>query len=310
MARDIFATVAEMKTVRSISGNCSEDDFGPGGAYNICRARGDNGGGLVTDMAVNFGNGTNDTGPGPNSANGFTGVEYLKSRVIDTFRTGARCSGQIRVPNNPATGTPAAGMKTYNRTGAKNTPAVNVQFANVGNPLELLSHTVSGGGACANDVVAMIHQRCREILPTATRANVEDLLRSQDLPPGATLFIYLPVGSSTLSMQPSLPRTHAAGQDPFTLAAEGTHPNVPPGGCKATPDNNILNYSVNSTQGNGGNPKGDMNIHDRPYTRFSGDNIVSTDIVEWKPSCGARNFLGELSFRNETTGGGEFCKPN
>lgn len=305
-----FATVAEMKTVRSIGGKCDEDEFGAEGGYHPCRARDDGGEGYVTDMAVNFSRGNTDNGSGANFAEGFTGVEYMKSRVIDTFKTGSRCTGQVRVPNNPATGTPASGMKIAARGGAKNTPQVEVQFANVGNPMELLSHTVSGGGACANDVVAMIHQRCKEILPTATRENVESLLRSQDLPPGATLFIFLPQGSNSLVMQPSLPRTHAAGQDPFTLAAEGTHPNVPTGGCKATPDNNILNYSVNSAKGNGGNPKGDMGIHDQPYTRFSGDNIVSTDIVEWKPSCGARNFLGELSFRNETTGGGEFCKPN
>jgi hypothetical protein len=59
-----------------------------------------------------------------------------------------------------------------------------------------------------------------------------------------------------------------------------------------------------------GNGKGDTGIHDQPYTQFKGTDFSSTDIVEWKPSCGAHNFLGELSFRNETTGGGEFCKPN
>jgi len=299
-----FATVAEMKNVKSLGGKCDENNFDAGGGYDPCRAVADNGGGYVTDMSINFERGMGSPSGG-NSAEGFNGIEYLKARVVDSFRSGARCTGHVTVP-----GDKKAGMKTYDRLrdggGAKNTPAVDVQFANVGSPYELLMHTMRGGqftGSC-NDVIGMIHQRCKEILPTVDRAEVEALMKSQDLPPGATMFIFLPAGSNKLTMQATVPTTHAAAQDPFNIKAEGTHPT-----CASNPDKDLVDYSVDSKKG-GPNGKGDTNIHDQPYTNRPVGAFESTDIVEWKPSCGAHNFLGELSFRNETTGGGEFCKPN
>lgn len=305
-APDKFATVAEMKTVRSYGGSCSQNNFDRPDNFDACRARDDNGNGYVTDMSVNYGRGTSQSPTGNSPTEGYNGVEYLKARVLDAFNSGSRCARNVRVG-----GDQKSGMKTYDRVrdggGPYNTlPASNVQFANVGSPYELLMHTMKGGqysGTC-NDVISMIHQRCKEILPTVERAEVEQLLRSKDLPPGSTMFILLPNGASRLAALDTVPTTHAAGKDPFNLPAEGTQPT-----CKSNPDTAIADYQVNSKAGRAGNPKGDSNIHDQPYTN-STDDFSSTDIVEWKPSCGASNFLGELSFRNETTGGGEFCKPN
>ncbi len=310
-----FATVgdllSELKSGAGRSGSCDQNNFasdsdGASAADLFCRASNDGGSGFVTDASVNFGRGIAGGGGGGNSAEGYNGIEYLKARVVEAFGTGARCARNVTVP-----GDKKAGMKTYTRGRegniAYNTPAVDVQFANVGSPYELLMHTMRGGqfsGSC-NDVIGMIHQRAKEILPTVDRAEVEALMKSQDLPPGATMFIFLPPGSNRLAMQPTVPRTHAGSEDPFNVKAEGTHPT-----CASNPDGDIRNVSVNSKDHREGNSQGDTGIHDQPYTQFKGTDFSSTDIVEWKPSCGAHNFLGELSFRNETTGGGEFCKPN
>ncbi len=298
------------------SGQCSQNNFSHDDETRpedmFCRATTDGGEGFVTDASVNYGRGLSGAGGGGNMAEGFNGIEYLKARVLEAFGSGARCARNVTVA-----GDKKAGMKVYDRARegdkAYNTPAVDVQFANVGSPYELLMHTVrSGSSHCTgpengpNDVIGFIHQRCKEILPTAERADVETLMKSQDLPPGATLFIFLPPGASKLAMQPTVPKTHAGSEDPFNLKAEGTMPNY----CASDADREIRNVSVNSKDDREGNTKGDAGIHDQPYTSFRGTEFSSTDIVEWKPSCGARNFLGELSFRNETTGGGEFCKPN
>jgi hypothetical protein len=315
-----FATkgevISELKA-GGARGKCDQDNFSHDDETRpqdiFCRAASDGGSGFVTDASVNFGRGLAGASGGGNAAEGMNGIEYLKARVVEAFGSGARCARDVKVA-----GDQKSGMKVYNRpreaggnnggTGY-NTPSVDVQFANVGSPYELLMHTMRGGqfsGSC-NDVIGMIHQRCKEILPTVDRAEVENLMKSQDLPPGATMFIFLPPGSSKLAMQPTVPKTHAGAEDPFNLKAEGTHPT-----CASNPDTQIRNYDVDSEKGTAGNGRGDTGIHDQPYTSFrpKEGEFSSTDIVEWKPSCGAHNFLGELSFRNETTGGGEFCKPN
>jgi hypothetical protein len=315
-----FATkgevISELKA-GGARGKCDQDNFSHDDETRpqdiFCRASSDGGSGFVTDASINFGRGLAGASGGGNAAEGMNGIEYLKARVVEAFGSGARCARDVKVA-----GDQKSGMKVYNRpreaggnnggTGY-NTPSVDVQFANVGSPYELLMHTMRGGqfsGSC-NDVIGMIHQRCKEILPTVDRAEVENLMKSQDLPPGATMFIFLPPGSSKLAMQPTVPKTHAGAEDPFNLKAEGTHPT-----CASNPDTQIRNYDVDSEKGTAGNGRGDTGIHDQPYTSFrpKEGEFSSTDIVEWKPSCGAHNFLGELSFRNETTGGGEFCKPN
>jgi hypothetical protein len=310
---NISQVIAALKN-GGASGTCSQNNFSHDDETQpqdmFCRATSDGGSGFVTDASINFGRGLSSSGGG-NGAEGYNGIEYLKARVLDAFGSGSRCARNVRVP-----GDKKAGMKVYRRpregNQARNTPATDVQFANVGSPYELLMHTMRSGtnGNCTgtNDVIGFIHQRCREILPTVDRAEVETLMKSQDLPPGATMFIFLPPGATKLAMQPTVPRTHAGAEDPFNIKAEGTMPNF----CASLPDGQIADYSVNSKDGTGGNNKGDAGIHDQPYTSFrpTEGNFSSTDIVEWKPSCGAHNFLGELSFRNETTGGGEFCKPN
>jgi hypothetical protein len=325
-AQNQFATVDQVITLLQrggASGQCDQDNFqsdsdATSDADRFCRASSDGGSGFVTDASVNFGRGIPPGSGGANAAEGMNGIEYLKARVVEAFGSGARCARNVTVGGNTSNyndkTSRQAGMKTYTRPResniAYNTPAVDVQFANVGSPYELLMHTMRSGtnGYCsgANDVIAFIHQRCKEILPTVDRAEVETLMKSQDLPPGATMFIFLPPGSNKLAMQPTVPKTHAGAEDPFNLKAEGTMPNF----CASTPDGEIRNVSVNSKDNEEGNQKGDTGIHDQPYTQFKGTDFSSTDIVEWKPSCGAHNFLGELSFRNETTGGGEFCKPN
>ncbi len=315
-AKDQFATVGdlltELKSGSGKTGTCDQNNFasdsdGASSADLFCRATSDGGSGFVTDASVNFGRGIAGGGGGGNMAEGMNGIEYLKARVVEAFGSGARCARNVTVA-----GDQKSGMKVYDRpretpNKAYNTPAVDVQFANVGSPYELLMHTMKGGqfsGSC-NDVIGMIHQRCMEILPSVTRTDVETLLKKQDLPPGATMFIFLSAGGSKLDIQPTVPKTHAGAEDPFNIKAEGTHPT-----CNSNPDNQIRNFDLDSKTGVAGNPRGDTNIHDQPYTQFKGTDFSSTDIVEWKPSCGAHNFLGELSFRNETTGGGEFCKPN
>jgi len=146
-----------------------------------------------------------------------------------------------------------------------------------------------------------------------TRPQVIALLNDSNakLPPGGSLFIYLPVGGSSLVIRPTLPATHG---NPATVP-EGSVVSPGQGSCASDPDTMIKFRTVDSSIdfANTNNVKGDTGIHERPYMKDYGGDFQSTDRCDWRPSCGGgakKNLLGELEFVNETSGEGEFCKPN
>jgi hypothetical protein len=294
-----YATRDQCLQITGSSGSCDQNDFDQAGGDPNCTN-------YISCWSQNFGRGT--SGGGGGGSPGMTGVEMMKSQVIDAFGRGQRCSGHIKAPG-------AAGMKTYARGAGHNTPRTPVKFMSVGTPWQLLDFIAqTPSGACATtQVVQSITQRCREIMPRQSNGQpvdqnyvINNLLKDPNaqMPPGTSLFIYRPLNSSQLVIKPTLPSSH---DNTLTRTPEGT-----PVPCSSDTDWNLRNFDIDAEKGVGGNNKGDTGIHDQPYTKWypQEGEFGSTDIVEWKPSCGKNNFLGECSFRNETTGGGEFCKPN
>lgn len=287
-----YATVAECLTITNGIGQCSTNDFGATTTNVVCENN-------VGTMASNFGDGLNSSAGGSGGSQGSTGQEWLKSKVIDSFASGNRCTGQLNAPGK-------TGMKMKGN-GPYNTNTVKVKFMTVGSPMALLQDIGStAGGSCAvTDMVDRVWQRCREIHPGAKRNDVVDVLGSVDLPPGQTLYLYYDIAQGKFVMKNGLPGQNDTNPGARNPEGAGTVP-----ACNSKLDNQINDYSVNSKDNKAGNPTGDTGIHDQPYTDFDGTPFTSQNTVEWKPSCGRYNFLGQLEFSNNTEGGGNFCKPN
>ncbi len=102
------------------------------------------------------------------------------------------------------------------------------------------------------------------------------------------MFILLPNGASRLAALDTVPYDSRSRKKIRSTCLLKEH-NPPASPIQIQ---QLLTIRLTAKAGRAGNPKGDTNIHDQPYTN-STDDFSSTDIVEWKPSCGASNFLGE-----------------
>jgi hypothetical protein len=245
----------------------------------------------MSNWISNYGRGFSYSGYGPD---GFTNVELMKGLVLDQFGKAV----ETAIINSPSV---PSGMKIWNKNQSYSTPNSHVNFASPGTPWDLLSMA----GGCATDwsskgIAGQLLQRCREIRPKTTQAELEALLRSRILPLNGYFYIFMPAPNMPLVMSTFPPMW-------------GTQ-NFPPDGA---PQNctdgayNVRNNFVNTMMG-GGAPTGDGNVHQQPYTKFVANlgEITATDTAIWKPGSGYRNFLGELTFQDETQGGGAFSKPN
>lgn len=139
-------------------------------------------------------------------------------------------------------------------------------------------------GKAFNGVMDNIVQRCKEMSPAITKADVEAVLKTQQLPLGGELYLFLKNGKLSLSQTApawAVPGTRADGATKEFGAEYDAHRYV-----DAFKD-------------------GDF---DSPYGR--NDPISCADKAHWIPGTGFNNLLGELRFTNTCTGGGEFCQPN
>jgi hypothetical protein len=227
------------------------------------------------------------TGQGPNNT-GFTNVEFLKAEIIDQFGQ-ANESIQINAPPQPS------GMKIWNQQSTSYpAPGGNpVNFGSEGTPAQLLAMA----GSCAIDwntgILAQLLQRCCEICPTTTGAQLAALLAYAPLPLNGYMYIYMPTPNSQLIISQSPP--------PWAPAT----PITPDGmdySC-TTGAYNIRNTLINSIS--------DCNVHEEPYSKYvpNAGELMATDTAIWKPSSGYQNFLGELRFEETIWGGGTFSKP-
>jgi hypothetical protein len=175
------------------------------------------------------------------------------------------------------------------------------------------------------NVLGQLTQRCNEIVPGTTPAQVQALLQQLQLPMGADLYVYCPDDQGVLiannapppwlqgTSEPTSPGSIAADGNPVKVQEanySGSYPDGPMfnmfnaqiGG--SSPDN-FYNDPTNSST----NLLGDNNVHEAMFTTFKG--TVSTDnFITWTPSSGANsNCLGNLFFGNEVNINGTFSSP-
>lgn len=144
-------------------------------------------------------------------------------------------------------------------------------------------------------VTTALVQRCQQIDPQATAADVTRLLKAQVLPLGGKQFIFMRNNKLVLDITP-----------PTWVVAGTTADGAPTSYGNAY---DVRDKYVNSRDSPTIDPikAGDGNF----YIPFDvAPDSECTDKAIWRASSGYNNLLGELSFSNSCTGGGQFCRPN
>ncbi len=231
---------------------------------------------------------------------GFTAMEQFKCNV-QAART--NCNGCVTV-NAPAG---KSGVKWFDHSKKYAAPAKAVY--NFGVPkspydyLQMIDKVSNGCGA--GGTLDHVLSRAREINPSMSKDSLIDLLKSETLPLGATLYIYNGGGSMKVSSQP--PSWIVPNQSPDGATAP----------CGTAYD--VLGTKVNtSSQPPNGPIQGNHAEFQDPDTDglFPGWNYrisppsQCTDQAIWTPSTGYNHLLGVLDFSNSCSGGGRFCEPN
>lgn len=242
---------------------------------------------------------------GGSSTGLFTSVDLAKGQVIAAFQSGQRGA---TVSGSTNQGLPPSGLGLYANgvNAAYPQPAYNPNgsIQSLGNIDQLLTQVTTGNQlvpSCSKaNIIKAMTQRCYEIKPTATVAEINALWQTP-LPIGQTAYIYIDPATKNL-------KAFGQAQAPPTLVA-----NSQPDGAPLDPQLNCeSDYSLDSGMVNtahGGGHAGDDNLHDRPYTNQSG-GLHGQDHATLVLSSGFNNLLGQLSFSNTTSGVENFSRPN
>jgi hypothetical protein len=225
-----------------------------------------------------------------------------------------------------------SGSKVYNQDGtgyATPTNSGTIAFGTVGSPGQLLDQITTNqvnhnAATCvdtgtntnnfsqwssSNAELGKLFQRCQEILPGVTIAQVSALLYKYPIDLGQYQYIYLPQNGTALTISQT-PPSFLNGLPEYTQAGS----TLPDGNalpvCKDPDFVGAVGNQVDSEIGEWGqNIWGDNNLHDMPFQVFNG-TASTYDYAVWRPSSGANNFLGELSFFNHVSANGVFSAPN
>ncbi|MBZ0189948.1 MAG: hypothetical protein K8F91_27130, partial [Candidatus Obscuribacterales bacterium] len=267
---------------------------------SVCNAdpSGLNPGSMPHSASAAYGKGV-VTGGAP--ANGYTNIEYMKASLLNQRANGAKCA-TVNPPAQPS------GMKKFVVTGCYNTPNNDMNFGQVGSPIDYIDQISDGGtNACATDIVQFIADRMSQVDHTIDVNRVRGALAT-NLALGQTMALYSP-GPGQLVMNPISP-----GQYFQTPTTAGPGMNDGKNSAQVVPCENTYSISdtiINSKAGGGSGvtcATGDAGYHDRPFT--SSDPITAIDRCTWTPASGWRNLLGDIKFENTAQNGGTFCKPN
>ncbi len=226
----------------------------------------------------------------------YSNVDLVKGQVIAAFQSGAK-SVSITAPGGQS------GLGVYpNGAGSPTpTPYFDAPIQRTGTIDALLDQVTSGNqlnGSCTKaKILASMSERCYEIKPSATAAEISALWQ-QEVPMGKTFYIYLDTANNKLIISETQPPTYKG-------AAPDGNPN----------DTNTVCVSQYGLTGNlvdvpiSGVPA-DLNLHEVPYENHSG-NLTGSDHATWVLSSGYQNLLGKLQFANTTQGNVEnFSRPN
>lgn len=280
----------------------------------------------------NYGSGASSSNPNPGET--YTGLEYLKARVITEW-VAATQSGDFAHYSFTIGGVPNdSGSKVYSRAGVgyatpTNTIHSTAAFGTISTPGALLRQLVQNGATCSNPddanqwndpstILGQLLQRCREILPSADWVMVRNLLFSPGELAGATgtqidlgqyLYIYLVPGASTLTISPNPPAFLNGLPEHNQPGATLPDGNIfrPACGQDAEFGGAVGNH-VDAAAGVFGNALGDSGLHYQPFTVTG--HVETYDYVTWQPSSGSKLLLGEMTFYQHADAGGSFSAPN
>jgi hypothetical protein len=266
----------------------------------------------------------------------FSNVDAIKETVIQEFLSRVQRFSVEAPATPPASAFPhtpqmagSTGMGQYitpsgmtGPTARYPSPFVSMPIEKPNSPYAYLNQIDQFGGACATtSVFNKIVQRCQEIQPSVTAAQVKALLSSNTLPMGAKLYIYLP-GANSNASGPYAGLTMDVGPPPaFSGQLPDGQPVNPTNHCQCS--YNLLNLMVDVERDppvhrlNGSSPaaiwQADLNLHEQPYTQTTRQGVADLnghDHALWQDSSGYGNLLGHLEFANTVQGGDQFAAPN
>ncbi|CAN5680856.1 hypothetical protein BH10CYA1_BH10CYA1_64290 [soil metagenome] len=254
----------------------------------------------------------------------FSQADWAKATLLTEFEgRNARNLDRNGVPtyNNSATvnltsGAPSSGLGLYPASLVPGqVPSTPPNMPTPDNPLPLQSpgsikkliQAVQSPG-CATDTIAAIANRCKQIQPQTTDADVDRLLdttlsmsapNSPKWDNAHKMYIYLPGGdlSAPLIISESPPPK-----------LTGTAPD----GCCSYPNTNNACYTnTYFLDGSIVDSTNDQKVHMRPYLEIdSGNPLRCIDHADWQPGSGADNNFGRMTFSEIGLGQSTFTHIN
>lgn len=268
---------------------------------------------ICLDKLGDFKRGYNEYGTSKdnNGGSGYTALEQFKCDVISS-RMNCVNSANVLAPAQ------TSGVKWFEHGKDYPAPKGPFNFGQVRTPhdyMDMIDKSPKGNGCALGSVIDAVWNRCKQISPKVGRDQVVAALKTESLPLGSTLYLY--VDGNALVMNRQKPVSLVAG-----TVADGR---TPSGTDACGPSYNVIGKLVGTASGNKPDwPYGEM-------SRFEGETIdldentdgmfpgwawktmpkgECKDEALWIPSSGYNNLLGVLEFRNSCSGGGSFAQPN
>jgi hypothetical protein len=214
----------------------------------------------------------------------FSAVDVAKAEVIDAFQKGDN-KFKFDAGSVPKTG---LGKYPNGSDKAYPCPMFPLPIQKTGTIKELLDQI----GGSANTIKNELIQRCHEISPTVTDADVTKLLDTQ-LPMGTHLYISASGTGLTIGNSPPAAAKGASADGKTEIA---------------TKEYAVVDTLVDTRAGQYG--FGDDSLHSQPFMKRKGGPLTGVDEVDWTSSSGFGGLLGHMEFTNSVQGSETFSKPN
>lgn len=256
----------------------------------------------LPSMQMTYGHKVPDLNPGGSQK--FSQADWAKAELLTLFEGLDPKNGSY---NNYATvnltsGAPSSGLGIYPSNLVPGrvpsvppnmpTPEYTLPLERAGTIKQLIMAVQDPG--CANDTIAAIANRCKQIQPQTSDADVEKLLNTklEMAEPNVAkwenankVYIYLPGGDL------SAPLVCNAGPPPKLTG------NAPDGCCSYPNTNNACYTNTYYLDGSIVDSEHDQKVHIRPYIEIDNANpLRCIDHADWQPGSGADNNFGRMTF--------------
>jgi hypothetical protein len=289
-------TQAQLQILKGLNGatNCLDQLNGQGTLSGNCQT-------WLSSYTSTYSPAPSNNGSTMPQGNVYSAVDLAKADTLTAFQNSQQTASLP--PTMPVTGLGVYPPGANGQNGPPGSyglswPQVNGPMQQAGSVMALLKQVNSQpGSTCQFDsVMAQLLQRCKEIKPGYTQAELNTLLGTT-LPMGATLYIYRSqngLGDLIISQtQPPTKSTQIADSNPNATMAQ------------CSDSYNVMGTLVDTSGLTTGTGQGDGNLHGQPFMTNSG-GLVATDVAAFVLSSGYGNLLGELKFSNSVTTSNNF----